>query len=154
MANLKLASPFRLQVVLPNGDYYRYVVVPKAHLTFCSLQCNLIASINYQDIGTSTSNLVLKHWNIVSTDSLTLPVGTPPPWGDRFVQKIEWLRNPPPLNLRAGCNAIMALTSPTKKCTRGLVSKWKKHDVLGINNQWEVILTWRTMLSFPYNPFT
>lgn len=41
-----------------------------------------------------------------------LPCGSPPPLGERLVQKIEWLMLPPPLNFKAGCKAICAVTSP------------------------------------------
>jgi len=41
-----------------------------------------------------------------------IPVGSPPPLGERFVQNIAWLIKPPPLNFRAGCRAIIALVSP------------------------------------------
>lgn len=42
-----------------------------------------------------------------------LPCGSPPPFGERFVQKMVWLMWPPPLNLRAGCSATCVVTSPT-----------------------------------------
>lgn len=51
---------------------------------------------------------------------LRLPVGTPPPLGDRFFQNIVWLMCPPPLNLYAGSREIAALTSP--KYTRAMIT--------------------------------
>lgn len=47
------------------------------------------------------------------TGSPDLPCGSPPPFGERFVQKMVWLMWPPPLNLRAGCSATCVVTSPT-----------------------------------------
>ena len=44
--------------------------------------------------------------------TFSLPCGSPPPFGDRFVQKMVWLMWPPPLNFRAGCSATWAVTSP------------------------------------------
>lgn len=41
-----------------------------------------------------------------------LPCGSPPPFGERFVQKIVWLTWPPPLNLRAAWRATCVVTSP------------------------------------------
>ena len=40
------------------------------------------------------------------------PLGTPPPWGERLVQNIEWLTWPPPLNFIAGSNEIAVDMSP------------------------------------------
>lgn len=45
----------------------------------------------------------------------SLPWGSPPPLGERFVQKMVWLMWPPPLNFRAGCRATCAVTSPKIK---------------------------------------
>lgn len=45
------------------------------------------------------------------------PCGSPPPFGERFVQKIVWLMWPPPLNFRAGWRATWAVTSPEIEVT-------------------------------------
>ena len=42
-----------------------------------------------------------------------VPVGRPPPCGERFFQKMEWLMWPPPLNSMAFCTAITPFSSPT-----------------------------------------
>lgn len=46
---------------------------------------------------------------------VNLPEGSPPPLGDRFCQKIEWFKWPPPLNLKAGARLITVLTSSDQK---------------------------------------
>lgn len=40
------------------------------------------------------------------------PCGSSPPFGDRFVQKMEWLMWPPPLNLSGAWRATCVVTSP------------------------------------------
>ena len=52
-----------------------------------------------------------------------LPDGSPPPCGDKFFQKIEWLRWPPPLNLRAGWRAITVPISPASENQRHVFDK-------------------------------
>lgn len=44
----------------------------------------------------------------------SLPWGSPPPFGERFVQKMVWLMWPPPLNFRAGWRPTCTVTSPKK----------------------------------------
>lgn len=44
-----------------------------------------------------------------------VPVGSPPPSGDKFVQKIVWFMCPPPLNFNAGAREIIFETSPVER---------------------------------------
>lgn len=57
-----------------------------------------------------------------------LPCGSPPPFGERFVQKMVWLMCPPPLNFRAGWRATCVVTSPTIQIDSKTLSTTKMCD--------------------------
>ena len=54
-----------------------------------------------------------------------VPSGSPPPFGDKFPQKMEWLMCPPPLNLIADCKPMTPLTLPVeiKSCDQAAMSR-------------------------------
>ena len=131
-----------LRVCIIPWMYSALLHVPLWKLQLCHTLCYekdaiMIPQGEWRSLKKIKSFLLCKKWS-QGCPSLNQPLGSPPPLGLRFVQKMLWLIWPPPLNFNAGCRAIWAVTSPER-----LKYKYIFFKVLRFMATHSSILAWR-----------